>query len=301
MGDKQEIPKPRFAIARFTRAVSLEPSPFGLLQSVRAVILFFARKLPMHRNPALLLVLTVAGSFLLPAGTVLAETKAPRRADSKLEIALHYDFFAVVGPRIGDLAAQKHDGTLQNGEIVFGKRKPAVKFDGKGSISVAGSPDELSPAQKAFSVGALCQPAAPNGVVIAMGNDRDGFSLYLRDGVAHFAVRSNGELSEVAGEDTVVLDQWVHLCGAVGADGQLQLVVNGWPVAKVQGKLIAKTPEKPLCIGADFGGPVGDYKGPLSWRGLLEDVRLYWGVMDRNEHRDELSDWADLPGCGCKK
>ena len=131
--------------------------------------------------------------------------------------------------------------------------------------------------------------------------ERDGFSLYLKEGVPHFAVRSHGELASVADDDLVVLEQWVHLLGAVGSDGQLQLLVNGWPVAKAQGKLIAGTPEKPLCIGADFGGPIGDYKGPLNWRGLLEDVRLYWGVMDRNEHRDELGDWADLPGCGCRK
>jgi hypothetical protein len=255
----------------------------------------------MRRTRTLLVALTLAGSMLLPADMVLADKKTARSADSKLQIVLHYDFFGVEGPRISDAAGKKHDGTLQNGEIVFGKRKPAVKLDGKGSISVAGSPDELSPAQKAFSVGALCRPAAPNGVVIAMGNERDGFSLYLKDGVPHFAVRSNGELARVAGEDSVVLDQWVHLLGAVGADGHLQLAVNGWPVAKVAGKLIAKTPEKQMCIGMDSGGPVGDYKGTLSWNGLLEDVRLYWGVVDRNEHRDELGDWADLPGCGCKK
>lgn len=255
----------------------------------------------MHRNPSLLVTSTVAGSLIVLAGIVQAETKALRAIDSKLEIALHYDFFGVESPRICDLAKQKHDGTLRSGEIVFGKRKPAVKLAGQGSISVAGNPVELNPAQRAFSIGSLCRPAAPNGVLIAMGNEHDGFSLYLKEGVPHFAVRSDGELATVAGEDRVVLDQWVHLLGAVGADGQMQLVVNGWPVAKVQGKLIAKTPERPLCIGADFGGPVGDYQGPLNWHGLLEDVRLYWGVMDRNQHRDELSDWADLPGCGCKK
>ena len=184
----------------------------------------------MYGKPSLIVALTIVGSLLAPAGVVFAEKKTARRTEFKLEIAQHYDFFGVEGPRVSDAAGKKHDGTLQNGEIVFGKRKPAVRLDGKGSISVAGSPDELSPAQKAFSVGALCRPAAPNGVVIAMSNERDGFSLYLKEGVPHFAVRSNGELARVAGEDSVVLDQWVHLLGAVGADGQLQLVVNGCPL-----------------------------------------------------------------------
>ena len=36
------------------------------------------------------------------------------------------------------------------------------------------------------------------------------------------------------------------------------------------------------------------------WQGLLEDVHLYWGLIDRNNDRDQLQDWADLPGCGCR-
>ena len=33
----------------------------------------------------------------------------------------------------------------------------------------------------------------------------------------------------------------------------------------------------------------------------LQDVRLYWGVAERNANRELWQDWADLPGCGCVK
>lgn len=56
-----------------------------------------------------------------------------------------------------------------------------------------------------------------------------------------------------------------------------------------------------FCVGADIGSPVGEYAAPLNWHGLIEDVRRYWGLIDRNEQRDALQDWADLPGCGCRK
>ncbi len=93
--------------------------------------------------------------LLVPPSAAMAQKKSPRKLDDKLEAALHYDFFGVDGVRVSDQAEAKHDGTIQNGEIVQGKRKPAVKLDGRGAILVAASPADLDPAQKAFSVGGL--------------------------------------------------------------------------------------------------------------------------------------------------
>ncbi len=73
---------------------------------------------------------------------------------------------------------------------------------------------------------------------------------------------------------------------------------------RVQGGEIVEgrqKPAEPFCVGADTGSPVGEYAPAMHWQGLLEDVRLYWGFMDRNENREQLQDWADLPGCGCRK
>ena len=46
---------------------------------------------------------------------------------------------------------------------------------------------------------------------------------------------------------------------------------------------------------------VGDDTGPQHGHGLIENVRLDWGVIERAKHGDELNDWAELPGCGCRK
>ncbi|MHB8972750.1 MAG: LamG-like jellyroll fold domain-containing protein [Pirellulaceae bacterium] len=257
----------------------------------------------MRRPPSLLVLLMAVTGLLLrfpAAGSPAEKRPSTRNTDSPLQVALHYDFFGVEQSRVGDQAKPKHEGTIQSGEIVLGKRKPAVKFDGRGSIAVAASPDDLNPAQRTFSVGALCQPTALDGVLVAMGSQRNGFSIYLKAGVPYFAVRSAGELTKVAGDKPVAVNQWLHLLGTLDSNGQLCLIVNGWPAATAAGKLIAETPEQPLSIGADLAGTVGDYEQLANWCGLLEDIRLYWGVMDRNAHRDELGDWADLPGCGCK-
>ena len=74
---------------------------------------------------------------------------------------------------------------------------------------------------------------------------------------------------------------------------------SSWGVAgRGEGKVIPRKPAESFCVGADPGSPVGQYASTLPWHGLVQDVRLYWGFMDRNENRDQWGYWADLPGCG---
>jgi len=202
---------------------------------------------------------------------------------------------------VRDYSGKDHDGTLRDGEIVAGRQKQAVKFSGLGAISMDGVPDTLNPQARSLTVGAFCQPSSPEGVLVSMGDHTNGFSLYLHGGVPHFAVRADGKLFTAAAVDPVVMDQWVHLAGAIDGQGRIWVVVNGWFGANVQGKVIPRKPAESFCVGADPGSPVGQYPSTLPWHGLVQDVRLYWGFMDRNENRDQWGDWANLPGCGCRK
>ncbi len=238
---------------------------------------------------------------LVPPAIAQTQNKRSRHSDFQLSVALHYDFYAVEANRVLDQAKPKHEGTIRDGQIVQGKRKPAVQLDGHGSILVTATAADLDPTDKALTVGALCQPAAPDGMLITMGGAKNGLSIYLREGIPHFSVRSAGTVTTVAADKPVAMNQWIHLMGTLDSSGELSIVVNGWPRATAQGRLIAGTPELPLSIGEASGVEVNDTQQVPNWTGLLEDIRLYWGVMDRNQHRDQLGDWADLPGCGCRK
>ena len=217
------------------------------------------------------------------------------------QLALLYDFQAVEGMQIPDGSGHGHTGTLEAGAIVFGRNKPAVQFAGKGLVTMTQSSGSLDPASRALTVGAMCKPGAPDGVIVSMGDRKDGFSLYLQGGVPHFAVRENGALHEVVATDPVDLDQWVHVAGVIDGKGELALLVDAFPVARAQGSLLAHTPGEPLSVGADAGSFVGEYKTPLCWQGLLQDVRLYWGAVSREANRDLLGEWANRPGCGVHK
>jgi hypothetical protein len=240
------------------------------------------------------------GVFLMahvaPAGA-MAQT---RSVSAEPELAVLYDFQGVEGTQIPDGSGHGHTGTLEAGEIVFGRTKPAVQFAGRGLVRSVALPAGLA-VSRPLTVGAMCRPSAPDGVIAAMGGTSDGFTLYLQGGVPHFAVRVSGTLRVVVAPEAVELDQWVHLAGVVDAKGKLALLVNTWPVAESQGSLLARAPAEAFTIGADVGSFVGEYETPLYWQGLLQDVRLYWGALARETDRDLLAEWAIRPGCGCRK
>ncbi len=241
-----------------------------------------------------------ASLWLVGRGQAVERQSLASRAQTP-EIALHYDLFVVDGALVGDASGKRHDGVILRGEIVPGRKKDALRLDGDGSLAMPDVPETFDPKSRPFTVGAFCQPAAADGVIASMGDKANGFSLFLKGGVPHLAVRSNGELAQVIADEPVVAGQWVHLAGSIDGGGTLRLMVNGWPVAESSGKLIQRRPTEPFCAGADPGSPVGDYPSPLHWRGLLQEIRVYWGALDRNENRDQWGDWADLPGCGCGK
>jgi hypothetical protein len=242
--------------------------------------------------PALLL--------FLPALLTPVTAGGPERPGAAPELVVAYDFYDVGGEKVLDGSGHGRGGTLVAGEVVLGRNKPALRFGGEGVLTMAGALS-LDLGSQPFTVGAMCRPTAPDGVVVAMGDGKDGFSLYLQGGVARFAVRTNGVLREVAAPDPLVLDQWAHVAGVVDANGGLSLLVDTWPVAKAEGSLLAGASPEPLTVGADPGSFVGGYSSPLHWQGLLQDVRLYRGAISRDEHRDVLGEWAQRPGCGCRK
>ncbi len=236
--------------------------------------------------------------FLLwPLAAIAADGTAPGP-----ELALFlYDFQGVAGTEVPDGSGHGHAGTLRAGEIIFGRNKPAVQFAGNGLLTTANVPADLDFSAQTLTVGAMCKPTAPDGVIVAMGDAEDGFSLYLQAGVPHFAVRVKGALHEAVAPEPVVLDQWFHVAGVIDPKGGLTLLLDTWPAVQSPGSLLARASAEPLTVGADTGSFVGGYSSPLHWQGLLQDVRLYRGVVSREQNRDLLAEWANRPGCGCRK
>ena len=207
-----------------------------------------------------------------------------------LELALRYDFAKLADDILPDQSGKGHAGKPQQVRRVKGLISDALRLDGQGQVTV-GSPRTLDPAQKGLTVGAWCRPENPDGVLISMGGGAQGFSLYLKDGVPHFALRSGGQMFDVQATNRISLAEWTHLAAMLHDNGSVQLLVNGKPAGSRKAQAIRSKPREGLTVGADPGGAVGDYAAPSSWHGLIEDVRLYWGQLDK----DALEDWSTKP------
>jgi arylsulfatase A-like enzyme len=203
-----------------------------------------------------------------------------------LELVLRPDFSQINAQTVADLASRKRTGQVVHGQAAPGRQHGvALRLEGDGRVEFG---HELDPSQKPFTVGAWCKPDAADGVILAHGGRSHGYTLFLKDGVPHFAVRDRRKLAVVKGKEALPIGQWTHLAGMLTSKAQIRLWVNGAAVGTADSEPIAQKPRDALAIGDDPESPVGEYGASRTWKGLIEDARIYWGELDN----DALEEWA---------
>ena len=124
-------------------------------------------------------------------------------------------------------------------------------------------------------------------MLIAQGGESQGYSLFLRDRIPTFAVR-NGSLVTLKSPETIPIGEWAHVAAVLDQHKQIKLFVNGRQVATRSAQPIGARPFDALSIGGDSGSQVAPYGTRAQFTGLLEDVRLYWGMLPA----PELAKWS---------
>lgn len=203
-----------------------------------------------------------------------ADFSASRAKAVKLQLAASFDF-------------AKFKAT-PNAKVVDGIKGRAIELAGKDPAIRQATSRKLDPAYKPMTLGGWCKPGADDGVLIAQGGESMGYSLYLEGSVPFFAVRSEGVLKKVRGKK-ILQNEWTHVAAVLDVDGKAQIYTDG--LASGRGRktgFVAARPADGLSIGADSGSFVLGGDSEMAWSGLLEDVRLYWGVLDA----PSLRDWA---------
>ncbi|MCP4640029.1 MAG: sulfatase-like hydrolase/transferase [bacterium] len=217
--------------------------------------------------------------FTMPQAHTVHRVRVP------IELALHYDFEGMTDGTVIDRSGKGHDGVCNGLKPAAGRTGSAGAFDGNACIHMqpGGEPD---PSEKPFTVTAWVRPDAANGVIMSHGGQTQGFSLYLHDGVPYFTIRVHGDGSMVRGPSRLRTAEWVHVAAVLTEQAGLALYVNGERVATADPfDFVPVRPNEGLTIGADVGTPAGDYSKAPNWRGLMDDVRIYWGELPERRLR----------------
>ena len=161
-------------------------------------------------------------------------------------------------------AAQEKPMVLDGTSGVQPKEKPAI----------GGRP---------FAIGASVK-AAGDGVIFAQGGGSLGASLFIKNGLPHLAVRSDGDgdVTEIAGKEKIKASGWTHIAGVLDEKEVLRLFINGKEVAKEEGRAVARTPSEGVSIGEDADSFVGEYSAN-ALKGELQHVRMYLGALSAKE------------------
>lgn len=161
-------------------------------------------------------------------------------------------------------------------------RNHGVAVDGDGTWQFDGQawldlPRHLAPkvsGGKWIRIGATITPTASNGVILAHGGDKSGYSVYLKDGKLAFATCVRWKRTVITADEP--LGGGPHPFEAFWqTDGAMHLKVDGRLVAKGRTpNVLQDEPGDSIQIGADLIKPVGDYEDENPFRGSISGLFL---------------------------
>lgn len=206
-----------------------------------------------------------------------AKAKPPKK-----DLLAHWSFDERDSKTAKDKSGNANHGQIKGGAFAEGKIGAALKLNGKEQHVELGKPPGLDMARKPFTLTAWVKPNAKNGIVVCRGGSYCGFTLYLKDGVAKFAIRRTRDGgAHIAAAEPVAIGSWSHLTG-VARRKQIEVYVNG----KLAGK--ADTPDylpgsggQGMQIGLDRGDSAGEIT--TGFAGLIDEVKVFSYDMSLEE------------------
>lgn len=158
---------------------------------------------------------------------------------------------------------------------------PTLELDGDAHLAVTKVPEVKG---KALSVGLHVWADGEKGVLVAHGDETNGYSLHLEAGVPVFTLRTAGKRTAVKAEAKLARGRWVHVLGELDSGGKIRLWIDGKPLADTpQADLLPRQPGEGMTLGKDPGSQVGDYRDDNPFTGKLRDVRIYFGLPSEKE------------------
>ena len=145
-----------------------------------------------------------------------------------------------------------------------------LQLDGKSWLDLPAFRAPKVAGGRSLQIKGTIRSDSPSGVILAHGGNRAGYSVYLDKGHLCFAACVNKQRAVVRSPDTITGS--VSFEAKWNANGEVYLKVNGKLIGKANAGVIQNEPGDSMQIGADMVQPVGDYKTPNHFSGIIENL-----------------------------
>jgi arylsulfatase len=169
------------------------------------------------------------------------------------------------------------------------KLQSTGEFDGKTWITLEPF-DSLDCSNIPWQIDAQITAEEPNGVIISHGGANYGYSLYVKDGMAGFAVRTGDGIRYIVEGGKKIVGTPVRLTAVLTADKSIHLSVDGSGAGIKLPEMIQDMPVDPPIIGNDLNRAVMEprlhpFKGTikrisLTRGGSKEPMQELRGALD---------------------
>jgi arylsulfatase A-like enzyme len=123
---------------------------------------------------------------------------------------------------------------------------------------------------RSLQIKGTIRPSSPSGVILAHGGNRAGYSVDLDEGHLCFATCVNKKRTVV--RSSAAITGSTSFEANWNSKGDVFLKVNGKLVGKAKAGVIQHEPGDSIQIGADLIQPVGNYKTPNHFSGIIENL-----------------------------
>ncbi|MFT5497389.1 MAG: arylsulfatase A-like enzyme [Kiritimatiellia bacterium] len=150
------------------------------------------------------------------------------------------------------------------------------RFNGKAWLDLPRSKAPELGKDRVIRIKARVSVAHPNGVVVAHGGNRWGYSLYVEEGKPAFCATTDWNRTVITATDAIdgLSHDWEVKWNR---EGRLELRIDQKLVAKgTAPDMLTTMPGDSIQIGADLIQPVADYEVPNGFSGTIESLNLYY-------------------------
>lgn len=203
-----------------------------------------------------------------------AKTLQAKLATWAKSLEFEFDAQAVLKEPVPTLAAQVNNQLLRFVNHGVEVRDNVWRFDGKSWLELPLFQAPKVSGEKSLRIGATIQSESANGVIVAHGGDKTGYSVYVKEGRLAFATCVDWKRTEIAAESALPSGP-IEFEAFLQTTGEMTLTINKKLVAKGKApSCLQQEPGDSMQIGADLIKPVGDYKTENRFQGTISDLHL---------------------------